>query len=263
MTTPYPESTSPWVVRSGEPGLPLGYQAAHGYGDNPAYVNYPGYTGYGTARGMTYGQPVYTYRDLDSMWGKGPAQVYGVKDMLYRLGYLSRTDASTPFWSKSANSALQDAMADANKNGITLDQMYQANQKNGGGNSGSGSGSGSGGGRSVSTSSSVSLTSKEAAHQILGQALAQQLGRQPTAAETAAFLRSLNATEKANPSTSTTVSTFDGSGNSHSSTTSKSVNINPSAEADAWTQNNSALAAERKGYQGALYFDVIGKMLGI
>lgn len=261
MSTPYPESSSPWVTREGDPALASDYRATIGY-QPYAYASHWGVKGDAAKHAYTdiTSAPVYTYKALDSMWGKGPEQVYQTNDILYRLGYMSASVAGRNFWSKEADTALRKAMADANRSGITLEQALLARMRDGSGSGAPGSyrGGGGGGGRSVSTSTSVNLTSKEAAQQILAQSLAQQLGRQPTASETAAFLRSLNATERANPSTSTTVSTA-----GHSSTTSKSVNINPSAEADTWVKNNKALATERAGYQGAMYYDVIAKMLGV
>lgn len=277
-----PESTNPWVVRSGEPALPYDYRATVGYKpfSTPGATNdaWSQHFGQPAAVAVT-SPPIYTQQMLDAMWGKGRGAVYDTKGLLYDLGYLPSKDAALGFWTNTSAGALQNAMADANKNGQSLENMRQTLLS--GGKLAYGPGSG-GSQTSVSTSNtssssdstSISLTSREGAHAALSQQLANELGREPTNAELTRFLNSLNGTERANPSTShqsgssssTTVSGPGGSsttGSSSSHTSSVSRSTDPSAEAQHWARGQTDLAAERNSYQQAGYFQVISKLLGV
>lgn len=273
MSVTFPDYTQ-FVTAPGQPALPPGY--------SPQLSEHGGQSTYLGSRFYqsppTYGTPQYTYRDLDSMWGKGQDVVLGNKDMLWRLGFMSATQRDAGgFWTQADNNSMREAMAVANKNGVSFAQLYEQQQRNGktiGASSAGGSGSsGPGGNRysvstSSSTSTSVNLSSRESAHAVLSQALANEIGRQPTNAELAQFLRTLNATERANASVSTSSgrSVSDRlTGNSTSTSSSKSTShsVDPTAEATAFAKGNAALAHERESYQGANYMSVIAKMIGV
>jgi hypothetical protein len=122
----------------------------------------------------------------------------------------------------------------------------------GGGGGGRRGGVGVGGGgvggtaRNVSYDISDPLTAKA----ILNQSLAQQLGRQATKAELAAFTTALNAQEKANPSITTSVS--DGAGNTSSSQTG-GFSMNAKQQ---FAQDQAQAKPEYQPYQQATtYFD--------
>jgi hypothetical protein len=276
------ESTNPWVVLSGQPALPQNYRATVGFSGVP-YAPLQGQGAMSPALGTAItSPPIYTVHDLNSMWGAGQKMVWQNKSLLYDLGYLPAKDAALGFWTNASASALQNAMADANRNGTSLENMHQTLMSGGKLAYGPGGPNGSGAQTSVSTSSqtstsdssSISLTSREAAHAALSQQLANELGREPTNAELTRFLSALNGTERANPSTSHSVSTSssrtvsgpggsNSTGSSNSSSSSVSRSTDPGAEAQAWARKQTNTAAERNSYQQSGYFQIISKLMGI
>lgn len=99
--------------------------------------------------------------------------------------------------------------------------MMRAGGTAGSGGSGSGSystsgGGGGGGGSSTTTTTSVNITDPQTAKALTDTIFQAALGREPTKDEYSAYVKALNAAERANPTTTTTTV----SGSSVSSTTS-------------------------------------------
>ena len=232
-------------------GVPDSYRVQQGYVNDPRMAAH-----YGTRQAYVgvYGVPTYTYAEVNSLYGKPKGQVWNYQYQLYALGYLhsftpGRMGAST-------ESAFLRAAEDANKNGMTFEQML-AQGKGGPGSPGSGARGPGGGGPRTVTQSSINLTSREGAQQILANALAQQLGRQPSDSELTRFTRSLNAHERANPTVTTT---HYAAGGTASSSTTKQGNVDTGYEADQF--GKKVAPAERNRFQDSQYMDIIASMIG-
>ena len=242
-------------------GVPDDYKVLTGYAQNPDYQPYmgPGYGMGGSSMAQqnpVYRVPQYTYDELGAMRGQSPQRIFEVQRLLYNTGYLA-SGFRTGWYDKSTEEALADAMADANRQGLTLDQLaarISAGQK---GLKGTGYG-GSGSGPRDITSTSVSLTGRAGAQQVLTQALAQQLGREPSPTEVTRFLKSLNTEERANP---TVTHTHIGAGGAKQSSTTTQSDVNPSASAEAYAKTGP-FQTERGKYQDSIYFDLLGSMMG-
>jgi hypothetical protein len=115
-----------------------------------------------------------------------------------------------------------------------LDKMWSMYSKNGGG-------AGGGATSYVNRSTQVNLTGKDESDATLDQALSTLLGRTATDAEKKTFLSSLNAAERANPSTSVTRGTQSSSG-STSSTTSQSTSVSAAARAQKFAIEDEGFA---------------------
>lgn len=263
-----PNEYSPYAV--GDPssgtyvGVPDDYQVLTGYAKNPAYQPYMG-PGYGQGGGSlapqapVYRQPIYTYDELASMRGQSPQKIFAAQAMLYNTGYLA-SGFRTGWFDQNTEVALAAAMADANRQGLTLDQLgarLQAGEKGLKGSGAGGSSSGSSGPRDI-TSRSVSVTGRAGAQSVLTQALSQQLGREPTPAEVTRFMHSLNAEEKASPSVT---HTHIAAGGANQSSTTTQTDVSPSASAEAFAKTGP-FKQERGKYQDSLYFDILGSMMG-
>lgn len=106
--------------------------------------------------------------------------------------------------------------------------------------SGAISGSGAGG-PVTSTTTQVSLSSASNAKAILNNALSAHLGRAATAKEQAAFLKSLNAEERATPSVTTQTTSGSGTGSVSTSAVTKQ-GMNPSQYAEDWARSREGAA---------------------
>jgi hypothetical protein len=275
---PYDAAGQPWATADNTGkyvGVPDQYKVQQGSTFDPRYVNYAGYS---TSQPV-YGVPQYSNADVQALWGKGKAQVWDTQYKLYSLGFLPSFVPGT-MDTKTEKAALA-AFEVANKNGTTLEGMLQ--QKNpatgkplGGGPGSSGPTSSSSVSSSSQTQKSISLTSREAAMSVLGNALSQELGRQPTQDELTRFTTALNRREMANPtvtkSTSTTSTNASSStsgshqSNRSSSSTSgtsisKQGNVDTGYEATQFAKSG-ALAPERNRFQDSQYMDVIAQMIG-
>jgi len=221
-------------------------------------------TGHPSQRGNQeiWGVPHYTNSMVNALWGKGPEQVFNTQYMLYSLGYLPTLTPGT--MSDKTAKAFENAAADANRNGITFEQMLSNRQRatgSGGSSGGGGASGGGGGGRSLArtiTQTSVNLTSREGAMSVLSNALAAELGRQPSQAELTRFVTGLNRQERSNPTVSTV--TTDATGTEKSRTT-KQGNVDSGYQATQFAKS-APLAAERNKFQDSQYFDVIAQMIG-
>jgi hypothetical protein len=237
-------------------GVPDLYVVQQGY--------YQSNTGHPSQRGNQpiFGVPHYTNSMVNALWGKGPEQVFNTQYMLYSLGYLPTFTPGT--MSEKTQKAFEQAATDANRNGITFEQMLinRAKAMGAKGVAGLPGGSGGGGGggslaRTI-TQTSVNLTSREGAMSVLANALASELGRQPSQAELTRFVTGLNKQERANPTVSTV--TTDATGTEKSRTT-KQGNVDSGYEATQFAKS-APLAAERNRFQDSQYFDVIAQMIG-
>lgn len=223
-----------------------------GYQNNPAMAAH-----YGTSAAYTgvYGTQRYTTGMLDGLYGAPRNQIYSVQGGLYSLGYLTKFVPGV--YDQHTRDALERAMADANRNGMSLEQMLNSQRSSGSQFGGGGSGGGGGGGGGTTVQRSISLTSREGAMSVLQGALANELGRQPTPKELTDFTKALNAKEQANP----TVTTTTVSGKNVSQTT-KQGNVDPNVTATDFAKQTPR-AAERNKFQDSQYLDVISQMLGV
>lgn len=271
-------------------GVPDAYRVQQGYVNDPAMAAH-----YGTKQAFVgvYGVPQYRYSDIDALWGKPKGQVFDLQYKLYALGLLPTFIPGT--MDMNTQTAAEKAFEVANKNGTTIEQMLnQSNPATGKPLAGGAGPAGSGGVSTSSSSSSsvstsrqtqrsITLTSREGAMAVLSNALAQELGRQPSQAELTRFTKSLNAAQMANPdvstSTSTTATQASQSGSSSTSgshtsshtssrsssnTTGTSINkqgnVDPAYEATQFAKTTAP--AERNRFQDSQYFDVIANMIG-
>ena len=247
-------------------GVPDAYKAQVGERFDPSKVNYPGYS----TTANIYAQPHYHNSEIDALWGKPAGVVAKWQMKAWALGFLPSFVPGT--MDDKSREGLMKAMAVANKNGLTLDEMLQRRNlvlggQPGGKNGSRGNGPG-GGGPSTSTSTStmrsISLTSREGAYAVLANALGQELGRNPTQAELTRFTHALNAKERANPTVTSQSSTTTTSG-THSSTsgtsTSKQGNVDTGYQATQFGKTG-ALAPEFSKFQDSQYMDVISQMIG-
>ena len=117
---------------------------------------------------------------------------------------------------------------------------------------------------STSTSTSVNLTDPQTAHAILRKTITDELGRAPTASEYQSFLSQLNGEEKANPSVSTTTSTYDpNTGHTTSSTTSGGTTApSPEVFADNLAHSGSLGVERNTKMAGVDYYNAAMAALG-
>lgn len=219
----------------------------------------------GQTSGTSVLAPKYTDASLGQyrrMAATDPLKLYSYQQALARANYMSGSKVA-PVYTEDFQKAMAKAMTDANFNGMSLDSLLamRALGANSGSVGGSGGGGGGGGGSSTSTSISKSynITSRPTAQSLLKQTLAQELGREPTAAEVSRFVKSLNKEERANPSISrsTTVSTAKGSSSTSTNTPSS---VDPGARAEQFAETTSP--DERHMFQQSNYYDVIANMVG-
>jgi hypothetical protein len=136
-------------------------------------------------------------------------------------------------WDASTQKAMYDLMGEANAMGQKVDNvkaMYEASwQQPGGGPPGTGYGSGAPSGPTSTTQRIFSITSLAKGGEILKAYLQQELGRDPSAAEVAAYMRLLNGKERKNPTVVRTTYSADGTA---STSTTTEANVDPGASAD-------------------------------
>lgn len=262
--TPDPTSYSPgiyigvpndWKVYSGDVGGASDalFQPNSGYGPSgtPLVNAQP-----------TYRYPQYTYDMRERLRGSDKDTAQAWQRALMDAGYLAAGHYTGTFDEATADAAGQ-AMADANRAGKTLNQLFMDTAASQAEWTAAHPKPGPKAPR-VSpardlTSSSVTLTGRAGAQAVLTNALAQQLGREPTPGEVTRFMHSLNAEERANPSVTRTH--IAAGGNSQTSTSTQS-DVDPSGSADIFAKTNKATQGERQAYRDSNYFDVINQMLG-
>jgi len=113
----------------------------------------------------------------------------------------------------------------------------------------------------TNTSSQVNITDPHAARQMLINTLQNSLGRDPTASEFQAFLSSVHAAERANPTVTKTTYKLNKVGNYDVSNQTTSGGVDPSAyTADYGSTHNQH---EHAAYQAATsYFDALRQAVG-
>lgn len=242
-------------------GYSVGGQVVVGQGPRTpqwdATARHYGYTGK-TYENVTRA-PVYTNSMLSALWGKGTRQILSWQMAANALGYLPTFVPGS--MTEKTRSGLERLFGDANKSGLTVEQMLhrrKASFKALGLTDSLGGGGGGGGGPRTVTQSSVNLTSREGAMQILQNALAQELGRKPTGSELTRFTRALNRRESKNPTVTTTNYSGDGS---HVSSKTKQGNVDPTTSAESFAK--TVAPAERNRFQDSQYLNVIADMLGV
>lgn len=106
----------------------------------------------------------------------------------------------------------------------------------------------------TSTSTSVNLTDPVTAHAIARNAIAQATGRAPTEDEYQSFLSSLNGMEQANPSVTSSTTTYDPNGDTHTTSTNSGTGApSPTAFADEFVHKGK-LGVEANTYAAATDF---------
>lgn len=191
------------------------------------------------------------------------------QQMLQANGLLASTGYSRGNWDDPTREALMKAMYQANKAKMPLQAWLQRGALlNPDYVNGTGSYAGAtynGPVTTTQTSSSINLTSRGTARLILAQALAQELGREPSPNEVSDFLKGLNQREENNPSVTTTTTTTKPDGKHDTSVTStsrtKEPNTNPTAMAERFAEGVDPKESER--YQTGNYYNVIAQMLGV
>ena len=195
------------------------------------------------------------------------------QQILQANGLLASTGYSRGNWDDPTREALMKAMWQANKAKMPLQAwlqrgaMLNPDYVNG-------TGDFTGGGApapyngpvtTTQTSNSINLTSRGTARLILAQALAQELGREPSPNEVSDFLKGLNQREENNPTTTTTTTTTkpDGKHDTTVDSTSRTEepNTNPTAMAERFAENVDPKEAKR--YQTGNYYGVLEQMLGV
>jgi hypothetical protein len=135
-------------------------------------------------------------------------------------------------WDAATQKAMYQQMGEANAMGQTVDGLrgaYESQWRNG---AGGGYGPAGGGGAAVprvTTQRIFSITSLAKGGQILKAYLQQELGRDPSKAEIAAYVRLLNGQERKSPTVVTTNYSADGTS---STSTTKEANVDPGDTAD-------------------------------
>lgn len=222
---------------------------------------------------VKYQQPLYTYENIASLSGN-PQAIIAQQMKLYNTGYLTPDeDWHIGVLDEGTIGALQEFYGDANRMGMTTEQLYEYIRKNGkstGMTTGS-YGYGSGGAEDYSpytqttTQSNVTLSTRASARAFLVQAMATEMGREPTAQEVRRFTRMLNAREEKNPSVTKTTTTTDPSPSGDSTVTSDSTTkpskVDPGRAAEKFAEKEGGNEAQR--FQTANFMSVIEAMVGL
>lgn len=271
-------------------GVPSDYSVPTSYAPLPNTA--PRFTGTEPAPIPQFEKPTYTYDHLASYYGKPPAEVFSVQARLYNMGLLDGGSFMPGIYDPTTRDALENAMTIANANGLTLGEMQKILKEGGktaqqmGWTSTSG---GSGAAPSyepyttttnsttVSTNENISLTGRGGARALLVQALASEIGREPTRKEVSRFLKSLNAAERRNPTTtkstteSSNTTTTDPSPSGDTSVTSntktdtqnvtRQSDLDPGQKAIQFARQTGGNEAKR--FQAANFFSVIEQMVGL
>jgi hypothetical protein len=271
-------------------GVPLGYRAPAGFTTPP--VTAPRFTGTEPTPQAQFTKPNYTYQHLASYAGAEPSRVASIQMRLYNMGLLSGGSFMLGIFDETTHDSLEEAMTIANANGYTLGEMEdilkegkKTAQQMGWTSDGGGSGSTASyspytttqTSTTVSTSENIALTGRGGARALLVQALANEIGREPTKKEVTRFLRSLNAAERKNPSTtksttkSTSTTTTDPSPSGDTSVTqntetdtknvTRQSDLDPGQKAIQWARQHGGNEAKR--FQAANFFSVIESMVGL
>ena len=280
MTAPpgaiYPDpSTDPFLPSSSYSyesyiGVPQGYRGVPtGTSD---YVGGGRFTGIAPPT-VQYQKPLYTYGDIAKLSGN-PQGIVAQQMMLYNTGYLTPDeDWHVGVLDEGTIGALQEYLGDANRMGMTKEQLFNYIRQNGkstGMTSGSSSSYGSSGAdyspyTTTTTQSNVTLSSRASARAFLIQAMASEMGREPTAAEVRRFTRLLNARQEKNPTTTKTTTTTDPSPSGDSTVTSKSTTkeskVDPTQAAERYAEKIGGNEANR--FQAANFMSVIEQMVGL
>lgn len=220
-------------------------------------------------------EPIYTYGDIARMAGN-TAKIAEYQQALWNTGYLTPDDDfQIGLMGEDTVSALQDFWGTANMNGLSDKELYDYITSGKGGSSSSSSSSyyGSGGGSgadyspytSTTTTSSVNLSSRAGARAFLVQAMATEMGREPTQKELTKFLRRLNAKEEKSPTVTKTTTTTDPSPSGDSTTTSDSTTkqskVDAGREAEKYAEQIGG--NEANSFQASNFMSVIESMVGL
>lgn len=276
-------------------GVPEGYEKLIGYQPSPT-----GRYGAHIAAGQVpdpvpiYREPIYQYEHLAKFTQLDQESIASWQMRLYNMGFLDEGSMNgIGIMNEGTYEAMQAAMATANQNGMNLTQLERniiagrPVEKAMGFTSSGGYGSGSTNpyepttttstSTSTSTQENVSLTGRGGARAVLVNAMATEMGREPTPNEVRRFLRSLHAAERRNPSrsrttsttTSTTTTDRDRSGDTSvdtdtdtdTRTVSRQSNVDPTQKAEKFAEQIGGKEAER--FQAANFFSVIEQMVGL
>lgn len=287
--------TMPGVSGKAPVGVPEGYSINQGVTPPPGVpTSGPGYyvPDAPAAGQKIIDEPRYTYHDLAGLYGAPPDQVSAWQMRLYNMGLLDGGSFMVGIYDNATHDALENAMTIANANGLSIGEMEdilkqgkKTAQDMGWTSSGSGSGSSASydpytnttNSTTVSTAENISLTGRGGARALLVQAMANEMGREPTKKEVSRFLRSLHQAERAHPSTtksttkSTTTTTTDPSPSGDSTTTSKTnsdttnvsreSNVDPNQKAIQFARQHGG--KEAQAFQAGQFMEVINSLIGL
>jgi hypothetical protein len=264
-------------------GVPQTYRAVVGY-DRTGYL--------GQSLEPNYRKPIYTQNDLANAAQLPQDQMLALQMRLVNMGALTQPDYPG-FFDSATHDALEQVMGIANTRGWSMDQMEKYLDDNHkafkdmGWTSSYGS-TGSGGAdygpttvtsdsTSISTQENISLTGRGGARAVLVQAMANEMGREPTKKEVDRFLRSLNKAERNNPATTKSTTTThqstttdpSKSGDTSVSSTSTSDTKNVSRASDVDPSQRAEHFAEKTGgkeaqaFQAGRFMDVLSSLIGL
>lgn len=247
-------------------GVPNDYRSYQGttMPYTPLKYQPPGIFGYPqTGQQPVYRSPTYRYDSLNNLTSIKGQQMAQLQGYLFQRGLLKAGSFHPGLYDAATAKVMNGLFQEANINGVSWQDVANANLINGpafgAGGSGGGGGGGGGGGPKTIVQRQVTLTGRAGAFAALQQVLSQALGRDPTPQETQAFKRSLNAVETTNPTVTTTH--YSAGGGSVNSTT-KESDVNPQYEAYQAAQQGQ-LGAEGGRFQSNQYVEVLKNMLGM
>ena len=218
------------------------------------------FTGWGTGYGAGEPRrPTPQFNSLDNLMNQfyqmTPTQMNALGRKLASAGILDSSQIGNPMATEQAYQAVLQQLAKmtAANNYVSLDDFLGSYMKQAGANKPS---------SYSTTETSVNLTDPQSARQLLIQTLQNSLGRNPSAAEYQAFLSSIHAAERENPTvTKRTMQLNNQTGSYDVSNTSTSGGVDPSAFAAEYGQNHNQ--AEHGAYQAATtYFDALRQAIG-
>lgn len=202
---------------------------------------------------QVYGNDQNTWTNFDTYKTATAEEVAAVQSRLLAGGLLSKGSFVTGRYDVATQAALYVAMQEGNKAGVPWTRY--AKMAAGVRNAGSGSGSNQLGPGDSYSNTQIRYTTKETAMTLIEQAIQENLGRAPTAGETAQFLRELRSEERDNPVVTTT--TLGEGGDTTSETTG---GLDAQAWAGAYTEDVKPKKQQR--YKEAQFENALITMMG-
>jgi hypothetical protein len=234
------------------------------------------YSGRDTLKmGTNVGTKTRSFDTLDGLEsGRGPGMLMDLDDrsslrkQMIQLGIISpKTDLRSGTIDQVWGAALQFS-ASAYAKGKKLTPYDILRMMRGGGSGGSGGGYGGGAvafsGTKTTTSRDVVLTDKKTARQMIESVLQDQLGRDPNDDEYDAFVANLHREEKANPTLTTTATTYK-AGTAVSSSSTRKGGLDAAGKQEVLEdelEESPRMKAERAAQRKARYVSIIEQLNG-